>query len=65
MGDASDKVTDGEWRQHLRPYGKRDFWKQERKAQQQDIKDRLLDTLDDVQSVMPDQYVTAEAGDES
>lgn len=24
----------GEWWKHLRPYGKRQFWKKERKAQQ-------------------------------
>lgn len=41
----------GEWWVHLRPYGKRDFWKGERKAAAVDIADRVgeavgLDAID-------------------
>jgi UDP-2,3-diacylglucosamine pyrophosphatase LpxH len=31
----------GEWRVHLRPYGKREFWKGERKAAVRDVADRV------------------------
>ena len=31
----------GEWARHLRPYGKRDFWKGERKAAERDIAARV------------------------
>jgi hypothetical protein len=29
-------TVDGEWRKHLRPYGKRRHWKQERTAAKQE-----------------------------
>lgn len=31
----------GEWWKHFRKIGRRFFWKQERQAEKQDIKDRL------------------------
>jgi hypothetical protein len=38
----------GEWWKHLRPYGKRDFWKGERKAAERDADTRVreVDALD-------------------
>jgi hypothetical protein len=35
----------GEWWVHLRPYGKREFWKGERKAAERDIRDRIEDEV--------------------
>ncbi|MGJ8745860.1 hypothetical protein [Polaribacter sp.] len=34
-------TTDGEWRKHLRKFGKRFFWKAERKAGKKSIKKNL------------------------
>jgi len=31
-------TADGEWRKHLRKFGKRFFWKKERKAAHQQVK---------------------------
>lgn len=37
-----DQLTrDGEWRKHLRPYGKRSFWKKERMAAREHSLDEL------------------------
>ena len=33
-----------EWAKHLRPYGKRDFWKRERKAGRCDAYERAVDS---------------------
>lgn len=32
-----------EWWQHLRPFGKRDFWKRERRAHKDALQERLED----------------------
>lgn len=36
-------TTAGEWWKHLRPFGKRDFWKRERQAQKESIPERMED----------------------
>jgi hypothetical protein len=34
-----------EWAKHLRPFGRRKFWKQERKAAQRQIRRTLADNV--------------------
>jgi len=39
-------TTVGEWRKHLRPYGKREFWSGERQAGKREAGRQILDEND-------------------